>query len=263
MRRTVVLAFLLALAARPALAQEDSLPPPRGNALMSGQVVDATTGQAVPGATVYIKELRRMTLTNEFGGFVLDSLPEGTYTWSFRRLGYATWESESPVRDRDWFTVRLLPQPEVIAGITVVASGYEMRRRRVTNASVNALDEADIVGSGHSNAFSLIRSRANLAMTTCGGQQAFSCVWYRGSYVRPVIYVDDQRFPGGLQELAIFNTAELYLVEVLRGNGGVRVFVTTRQYAERLARLGRAPDPFSAVEGFQSISPGLRPGGGN
>jgi hypothetical protein len=256
--RTPVLLLTALIAITPAAAAQDtdSLPPPNGTALMSGRVIDATTGQPIPGVTIHIRELRRLTMTNDFGGFVLENLPEGTYTWSFRRLGYATWESESPVRDRDWFTVRLLPQPEVIAGLTVVADGFE-RRRRAVSAAVHTIDETDMVGSGHANAFNLIRGRGNLSLASCGGAQAFACVYYRGGYTRPAIYVDDQRFPGGLPDLAIYSTAELHAIDVLRGNTGVRIFVTTRQYAERLARLGRSPDPFSAVEGFMGNS--LRP----
>jgi hypothetical protein len=260
MLRRLSLALLLAA---PALrAQEyavtvpaDTAPPPVGTALMSGRVLDANTGEPVAGATVFIRELRRVTVTNEYGGFVLDKLPEGTYTWSFRRLGYATWESESVVRNRDWFTVRLLPQPEVLAGLTVVANGFDLRRRRV-NAFVRAIEEDEIAGSGAGTAFQLISSRGNMPIVGCGQQSVFSCVHYRGSIVRPAIYVDDQLFPGGLQELSIYSTAELHLVEVLRFNSEVRIYVTTRQHAERLARRHRQPDPFFLIDPRGSYSAG-------
>ena len=125
------LPLLALLAAAPATAQNpapaDSAPP-LGTAVMSGRVLDGLSGEPVPGVSVYIHELRRMTTTDEYGGFVLTQLPEGSYRWSFRRLGYAAWESESEVRNGDWFTVRILPQPEVLAGVTVVLDGFERRR---------------------------------------------------------------------------------------------------------------------------------------
>jgi hypothetical protein len=245
--RNLALATLLLLAANAASAQEDSLPPPRGTALMSGRVLDALTGLPVAGATVYIKELRRLTVTNEYGGFVLDELPEGTYTWSFRRLGYASWESESPVRDRDWFTVRILPHPEVLEGLTVVADGFELRRRRV-NASVLALTEDVIASSGAGNAYQLLMSRGNMSIVPCGADDVFSCVRYRGQIVRPAVYLNDQPYPAGVRELGIFSTVELHQVEVLRWVGGVRIYLTTRDHAEQLARRHRYPDPFVLMD---------------
>jgi hypothetical protein len=251
MQRTalgVSIALLLALAgAQPAAGQQDSLPPPTGTALMSGRVLDAVSGEPVAGASVFIRELGRMTITNEYGGFVLDRLPEGSYTWTFRRLGYADWEAESPVRHRDWFTVRLLPQPEVLAGLTVVADGFERRRRRV-NASVLAIEEAQMMGSAAGNAHQLLMSRGNIPVVACGTGEVFSCMFYRGDLIRPAIYVDDQPFIGGLQELAVYATAELHLVEVMRWVGGVRIYVTTRAYAERLARFRREPPVFVLID---------------
>jgi len=218
---------------------------PAGTAVMSGRVLDAATGQPVPGVSILIRELERATVTDETGGFVLEALPEGTFTWVFRRLGYTTWESVSPVADRDWFTVRLMPRPEVLAGITVVADGFERRQRRAAS-SVQVLDERDAATSGATTVHRLLSSRGNLSIIPCSEHH---CVHYRGRTTVPRVYVDDERYEAGLQGLQDYQAAEIHLVEILKDAVGVRIYVTTTAYAERLAMQGREPPRYRAIEG--------------
>ena len=56
---------------------------------ISGTVQDATNGEELIGATIYIKELNSGTITNEYGYFALN-IPEGKYLISVNYLGYET-----------------------------------------------------------------------------------------------------------------------------------------------------------------------------
>lgn len=55
---------------------------------VAGTVVDASTGELLPGAHVYLPALRAGTVANETGYFVLPGLPEGRYVVRVSYVGY-------------------------------------------------------------------------------------------------------------------------------------------------------------------------------
>ena len=172
MRLPIAISFAL-LAALPLAAQETPPPavapaPATGTATVAGRVVDATTGEGVAGAVVYLPEIRRGAVTDPTGGFVLEAMPEGDFHWRITRVGYASWEDSSPLKNEDWFTIRILPRPEVLRGITAVASAFDARRRRV-NVSVRAVERADIIRAVASNASQVLESVGGVDVVRCGG----------------------------------------------------------------------------------------------
>lgn len=74
------------IVAAPPEAVTAPAPPPRGQ--VGGFVVDAVTGEALPGAHVYLPELRAGTVTNDAGYFVLAGLPQRRYALRVSYLGY-------------------------------------------------------------------------------------------------------------------------------------------------------------------------------
>lgn len=170
--RGIVFAALLLLPV-PAAAQDSTAARPAdaplmGTATVSGRVLDVANGAPISGAVVYLPDIRRGTVTDESGGFVLEQMPVGDFRWRIQRLGYSTWEADSPLQDGDWFTVRLLARPEVIAGITVVADAFETRRRRVTSG-VNVLERPQIMRAAARNGADVLESVAGLDVVRCGG----------------------------------------------------------------------------------------------
>jgi hypothetical protein len=59
------------------------------DATLSGYLKDKSNGEALIGATVFIKELGRGTVANSYGFYSI-SVPPGTYTVSYSYLGYQT-----------------------------------------------------------------------------------------------------------------------------------------------------------------------------
>ena len=56
---------------------------------ITGKVTDASNSQTLPGATIYIPDLKVSTETDESGNFTLDNLPsKGTYLIEVRYIGY-------------------------------------------------------------------------------------------------------------------------------------------------------------------------------
>lgn len=59
------------------------------NFTISGYVKDAKTGEELPGATVYLKELPNTGITTNSYGFYSLTIPQGKYTLICRYIGYA------------------------------------------------------------------------------------------------------------------------------------------------------------------------------
>jgi hypothetical protein len=76
--RKVVVFFLLACLGIPSWAQQ---------ALLSGQVSDATTGTTLPGCTIFVKHLNKGTTSRTDGTFQLP-VPAGKHTVIFSFVGY-------------------------------------------------------------------------------------------------------------------------------------------------------------------------------
>jgi hypothetical protein len=72
----------------------DTTDAPRGR--LAGRVLDATTEQPLPGASVVVPALDRGTAAEGDGRFVLHGLPTGTYTVKVSMVGYQT-AVEAPV----------------------------------------------------------------------------------------------------------------------------------------------------------------------
>ena len=91
----MLLAFATALTlAAPAYA---AAPPPEATppGSISGVVVDAANGVAIPGVEVGVNGRKTKTTTDASGRFLIDSLPVGNYTLSLRHQGYQPALSES------------------------------------------------------------------------------------------------------------------------------------------------------------------------
>ncbi|REL33474.1 TonB-dependent receptor [Rhodohalobacter sp. SW132] len=58
------------------------------NETLKGEVLEAATGEPIPGATIIIQETERGTAADADGRFQFDSLPQGSYTLSIRAVGF-------------------------------------------------------------------------------------------------------------------------------------------------------------------------------
>src|SRR5690606_3636584 len=92
---------------------------------LSGFVVDEQTGEALPGAHVYLPDLRLGTATNEMRYFVLPSLPVASYRARITFVGFDP--AERTLSDSDGpQTVRL--RPTTVSGGAIVVEGKDSRQ---------------------------------------------------------------------------------------------------------------------------------------
>lgn len=238
-RLVLVLAYALALLCAPAARAQQ--PAAAATITVSGEVLDALSGAPVPDAAITLPGVGRSVFTDGRGHFVLRAIPAGPQRWVVTRLGYADWEQEVDAReDGAAFTARILPRPEVLEGITVVADRFESRRRAAAT-SVRVADRRAILTSAAANAMELIPSRLGLSVIPCSTSQPdVLCAMVRGRLTRPTVIVDEQA-PGRLEHLLTYQPHEIHVVESYYA--GELIYVYTTGFVERLARSGRALQP--------------------
>lgn len=87
MKKIIWLLGICALTAKTAVPQQLAIAIPQGKHTVSGTVSDATTGEELIGATVYIKELGAGTTTNTYGFYSL-TVADGDYELVAQFIGY-------------------------------------------------------------------------------------------------------------------------------------------------------------------------------
>ena len=91
---------------------------------VSGFVVDDETGEVLPGAHVYLVDLRAGMVTNSGGYFAFSALPPGEYRTRISYVGYETMQTSLATGDPR-AELRLLPVP--VEGTAVIIEGDEQK----------------------------------------------------------------------------------------------------------------------------------------
>ncbi len=100
---------------------------------INGYVKDASNGEALIGATVYIKEIRSGATTNEYGFYSI-TLPSGTYSADFSYVGFQL-ISKAVVLDKNiQISIELAPETEQLQEVVVQA---EIEQANVRNAEMS------------------------------------------------------------------------------------------------------------------------------
>ena len=114
----------------------------QGRYTISGNIVDATNGEGLIGATVLIKELGTGGITNEYGFYSI-TLPEGEYTLSMSYVGYETVTQDVQLSGSLRINQELVPEASSLEEV-VVTSDRPDANVRSTDIGVNTLDVREI-----------------------------------------------------------------------------------------------------------------------
>ena len=144
--------------------------------------------------------------------------------------------------------LRLLPDPVLVDGITVVADRLETIERRIRSrrnaapVAVRAFDQERLLASAARDMEDFLSLQGGLQATSCG-RRAFArrCVWRRGRPVVPRVYIDEAPAIGGLDQLATYRPHELYMVEVF--SSGLQIRAYTHHFIESMVRRPRSLMP--------------------
>jgi len=230
-----LLAALLATL-QPAIAHaQDTRGSDGGKVVISGTVVDRSTGVPMSGVFVAIESLNLTVFSDREGRFATRAITTGTWTLTAGQLGFKLWR-------QDWVVapgmaaieIRMEPDPIMLEGIQVVSDGIK-RRRNATAVSVRAYSADQLTFGASFDARQFISTRLMVARCPSSAWGT-DCVWRRGSMIEPRVYIDEIPLIGGFDFLGLYNTSELYLIEIYDSGSQIRVY--TKAFAERLA-MGR------------------------
>lgn len=104
---------------------------------LSGSVKDETNGEVLIGVTVYIKELKTGTVTNNYGFYSL-SVPKGKYTVEYSYVGYQSEIKSIELKDRLQLNVDLKAATTEIKEVEVTS------QRKDNNLSANMMSAKQV-----------------------------------------------------------------------------------------------------------------------
>lgn len=229
---------------------------------VQGTVLDAETGDSLPGVNVVEVGTERGTVTNADGEFEL-RVTDGDASLRFSFVGFQT--TTVPLEGRSELTVELPPTAQEMEGIVVTALGIERQQRSIGYAT-SEIQSEDLVDATESNPANLLQGNVPglVVNPNAAGPNASSSINIRGiSSIggdnNPLFIVDGVpidntvfgsvgKFGGrdGGSALSVINPDNIENVSVLKGAGGAALYGT------------RARDGVVLVEtkSGQSVSPG-------
>lgn len=114
--------------------------------LLTGKVVDAVTGQPIPGVSVLRKTGNKETVTDQEGVFKID-LPTGKQRLVVSLVGYI--EREFTIESGNSITIALQPANKQLDEVVVVGYGTQKRKDLIGSVSkINPAETRNIPGGG-------------------------------------------------------------------------------------------------------------------
>lgn len=117
---------------------DDPAPVEEAKFTISGFIKDATNGEDLIGATVYIEEISSGAQTNVYGFYSI-TLPPGKYHLQFRYIGYSTVKKEVALTDNIRLDIELTSEDLQLEEIVISASPEDQNVQGV-EMGVNELD---------------------------------------------------------------------------------------------------------------------------
>jgi TonB-dependent receptor len=116
--------------------------------VVRGRVNDAETGEYLVGATIYIPELSRGTITGLDGTFIIKGVPRGEYHLRCSFISYTPFEGEIVVADADIdIAIRLKSISTELDQVVVTAHSEKGSEINVRSTEYKALQVVNVVGA--------------------------------------------------------------------------------------------------------------------
>lgn len=207
---------------------------------VQGTVLDAESGESLPGVNVVEAGTQRGTVTDASGEFSLQvSGEEASLRFSF--VGYQT--QTVPVEGRSELTVELQPSAQELEGVVVTALGVE-RQQRSLGYATSQIEAEDLVDATESNPATLLQGNVPglVVNPNSGGPNSSTSIRIRGTSAigadnNPLFVVDGVpidntvfgsvgRFGGrdGGSALSVINPDNIENISVLKGAGAAALY---------------------------------------
>lgn len=138
---------------------------------IEGQIVGATTGAPVPGATVRVEQTQLGAIADPQGKFVVRNVPPGVYTLRVNAIGYAPFlESNVAVGSGKpaTVTIRLVEQDIQLEGIEVEASYFQRNVETVTSTQLLSAEDIRRAPGVQEDVVRAVQLLPGVAVTSAG-----------------------------------------------------------------------------------------------
>ncbi len=102
-------------------ANENGPTIPGPKTTISGTIRDKSNGEALIGATIYVKELKTGTVSNSYGFYSLNLLP-GTYTLVFSYMGFQPAEKTIDLKKEQTLNIELVSKEKLLKEVVITAN---------------------------------------------------------------------------------------------------------------------------------------------
>jgi len=148
---------------------------------IEGKVTDASTGDPLPGANVYIKKLNKGVATDANGNYTLESISAGTYQLTVSYVGYKNYADNVTV-DGETVTknIKLQPSSMGLNEVYVTAYGVKKSKNELSYAA-QKVDGDEIAKTRPSNFIEALNGRVSgLRISSQNGMGGSSNIVLRG-----------------------------------------------------------------------------------
>jgi iron complex outermembrane receptor protein len=167
---------------------------PNKKITLQGKVTDKTTHETLPGATVFIPDLKTGTVTDQQGNFTIPNLPASTFMVQISFVGYQTLTQAVDLSKQREVNFELSNSPIEVSEVVVTGSAVasDIKRTSVSIATISSRDLRTIPTTNLANSLALV---PGVSAITTGG--AVSKPVIRGlGYNHVVTLVDGVRQEG-------------------------------------------------------------------
>lgn len=147
-----------------------------GSGSITGKVVDATTGEPLPGATVFLEGSSMGASADLNGNYIIPDVPSGSYKVRVSYVGYRTSETTVNVENGEQLKENLRLQPVGVKGkevvVTAQVSGQNsaINQQLSSNNIVSVVSAAKITALPDANAAESVGRLPGVSVTRSGGE---------------------------------------------------------------------------------------------
>ena len=227
---------------------------------IKGQVVSATDGKVVAGATITVNGSKVAGISSEDGSFAVNA--SGAVTLSVSSVGYSTKSVSVPASQN---TIRIALNEESSQLNEIVVTGYTAQKKKEITGAVSVVNVKDMKSIPTGTAEQMLQGQASgVSIIGSGSPGEASNVFVRGitsfGNSTPLVIIDGvQSAPGDLGMLRDLSASDIESVQVLkdgqaaiygaRGSAGV-IIVTTKK------GRGKASITYESFYGIQTVKQG-------
>jgi len=223
---------------------------------ITGHVVEAGSGEPLPGVVVWLAAERGGEPADRTGRFLVNDVPYGPQVLQVMRAGYGP--RMIPVvhgPGAEPIQIALERDHAILAALPAVSDRLRGRRNAYLTV-VTTHDTERLTRSGAGDVREYLFKHTLTRVVPCSGSaKSFWCIDYRGEPIEPKVCIDGWLEWGGLDLLQRMGPNELHLLEVY-GSSGMIIRAYTHEYMESLAGgatgvAGQEPTPQrEGVEGL-------------